>query len=159
METKLKEIAQLSIFILLLSACAPTEGYTDQFPEHVTEVIKQFEKSGYACEDPTVDLSWGGWGVDSDYKPDVLYCNKSDSNVYGDRFNIFASEEEAYWFHLQLCQDRPPHGWGVMNLMISPSVSMNDYENLEQANQLANALGYSGAQQVLRSCEFFDLTW
>jgi hypothetical protein len=159
MKNWFKAIAQASFSILLLSACAPTEGYTNQFPQHVTDVIEQFEQGGYACEDPSVYLSNGNAFMDSEYAPDGLSCNKSDSNILGDGFNVFASKAEALSYYQQSCNDRQG-GWFIGAFMISPTVEMDSYEKtLEEANKLAKFLGYSGAQEIGSSCDYNNLTW
>ena len=159
MKNIFRVIAQLSMSIVALSACAPTEGYTNQFPQHVTEVIEQFEQGGYACEDPTVFLSNGNIAMKSDYDPDGLTCNESDSNVLGDGFSVFASREEAQLYYLQNCNDREG-GWFTGDFMISPTVAMDSFEKtLEQANELARVLGHSRAQEIGSSCDYFDLNW
>ena len=159
MKIKSKVIVQLSISIVLLSACAPTEGYTDQFPKHVTDVIEAFEQGGYFCEDPTVYLTSGSIFVNSDSNPDKLTCNESDSNILGDEFYIFASEEEAASYFQQSCNDREG-GWWIGDFMISPTVRMEEFEKtLDLANNLARALGYSKAQEIGVTCEYSDLNW
>jgi hypothetical protein len=159
MKTKIKALAPIFIFVLLLSGCAPTEGYTNQFPQHVKDVIEQFEQGGYVCDEPTLYLSSGNPVVNSDYPPDRLTCNKSDSNFYGEEFEIFASEEEAASYYQQSCNSRK-NGWWHMNFMLSPTVEMTAYEKtVDQANQLAQALGYSNSQELTSSCDYSDLTW
>jgi hypothetical protein len=159
MKKPLEIFAQLSVCIFALTGCAPTEGYTTQFPQHALEVIEKFEQSGYGCEGPTVYLSNGNIALNSDYDPDGLTCNESDSNILGDRFDIFASEAEAASYYQQSCNDRSG-GWFIGAYMISPTVEMDSFEKtLDQANKLANALGYPRAQEIGSSCEYSDLKW
>ena len=159
MKSKFQIIAQLTITVAVLTACAPTEGYTNQFPQHVTQVIEKFKEGGYACEDPTVYLSNGNIAMKSDYDPDGLTCNESDSNILGDGFKVFSSQEEAELYYLQSCNDRQG-GWFIGGFMISPNVEMDSYEKtLEEANNLSKALGFSGAQEIGSSCDYFNLNW
>ena len=131
----------------------------EQFPQHVKEVIEQFEKSGYACEDPSVYLSNGNAFLESEYDPDGLNCNESDSNILGDDFNVFASKDEAASYYQESCNDRPG-GWRIGAYMISPTVQMGPFgENLDQANELARALGYPKAQEIGSSCDYSGFNW
>jgi hypothetical protein len=125
----------------------------------VTGVIDEFEQGGFPCEDPTVYLSNGNAALNTDFEPDGLTCNESDSNILGDQFDIFASQAEAASYYQQSCNDREG-GWFIGAFMISPTVEMGSFEKtLDQANELARALGYSKAQEIGSSCEYSELNW
>ena len=159
MKLNIKIFTRSAILIFVLSGCAPTEGYTNVFPDHVLEVIEQFESSGYKCDNATVYLSNGNAFMDSDYAPDGLTCNESDSNTFGDEFKVFESVSEANNYYVQSCNDRP-NGWFHGDYMISPTVSMDSYEKtIADASKFSKILGYPAAQDLGFSCEYMELTW
>jgi hypothetical protein len=166
MNLQSKAIAQLSISIVLLSGCAPAEEDKIPFPQHVTSVIRDFQNGGFPCANARVSLGTGSsseshvWNFSSDFEPDYLICNESDSNTLGDEFRVFASKEEAASYYKEGCSGRPG-GFATYEWMISPTVSLRWFhENpVDKANYFAQLLGHSKAQEVRSMCDYLNLNW
>ncbi len=163
MKLKIKAFTQATIIIALLSGCAPTEGYTDQFPQHVNDVIAKLEAGGFSCENPTVYLSRVNVlaGPALGTEPDDLKCNESDTNILGDTFSIFESESEAASYYQQMCNESDKEvGWFHGSFMISPTVETTfDDWTMEEANELAKILGYPIAQELVFDCDYSGMSW
>jgi hypothetical protein len=165
MKTSFKAIAQVSISILLLSSCSPTstptEDYTDQIPEHVNDVIAKLEAGGFSCENPTMYLHKGDLvspllGTE----PDQLRCNKSDGNL-GDAFSVFESESQALRYYQAQCYESDwDRGYFHGTFMISPTVETKfNAWTTEEANKLAEILGYPMAKELKFDCDYSSISW
>lgn len=143
-----------------LSGCSvQTEGETSAIPTHIQTVIDQFNAGGYECLTPSVYLKNGNIAVETDAQPDSLTCNESDSNVLGDKFNIFKSASEAFTYYSANCYDRRG-GWFMSDFMLSPVVAMDSFERTqEQADQFAAMLGVASAVEIGSACDYLDITW